>query len=310
MEKVSIIIPVYNAEKWLRRCVDSVLSQTYRDIEVILVDDGSKDSSPGICDKYSAEDPRIKVIHKQNEGVSAARNDGIAAATGEFIAFLDADDWIENGYLESLMKYCDYPLVITGYKRQGAADGERGPHETKDLLIRYLPDVLKDYAKEDDYWVFVWGKIFRTDIIKSNNLKFCNGMKYLEDSCFVIDYLSLIEKLKIVKTCKLHHLIEKTKYNKYYMNYEQLRLHMNFQYQSLIKLEEKCGMDLLKFRKELSRLHFNNFRRYLLWGTDPISVRINQLIYFLKNRKDLIYKDIKYRKSEKILFAVLYIMIR
>ena len=104
MPLVSIIVPVYKVEKYLKRCVDSLTNQTLRDIEIILVDDGSPDSCSTICDEYAEKDERIKVIHKENGGVSSARNAGIDAAAGEYIGFVDSDDWIEQDMFERLMK--------------------------------------------------------------------------------------------------------------------------------------------------------------------------------------------------------------
>ena len=98
-EKISIIIPVYKVENYLEKCIDSILCQTYRNLEVILVDDGSPDKCGEICDRYAAKDNRVKVIHKKNAGVARARNDGIDIATGDYISFIDSDDWIaENAY--------------------------------------------------------------------------------------------------------------------------------------------------------------------------------------------------------------------
>ena len=93
--KISVIIPVYNVEPYLRQCLDSVVNQTYKNLEIIIIDDGSPDNCGAICDEYAAKDKRIQVIHKENCGLSAARNDGLARATGEWIAFVDSDDWCE-----------------------------------------------------------------------------------------------------------------------------------------------------------------------------------------------------------------------
>ena len=101
MPTVSVIIPVYNAEKYLSQCVESVVNQTFKDIEIILVNDGSKDTSGTLCDKWSAKDNRIKVIHKQNSGPAATRNMGTKAATGSWILYLDSDDWYENDTLST-----------------------------------------------------------------------------------------------------------------------------------------------------------------------------------------------------------------
>ena len=102
MAKFSVVVPIYKVEKYLPRCIDSLIGQTLKDIEIILVDDGSPDGSPAICDEYAAKDSRIKVIHKKNGGVSAARNDGLKIATGDYIIFCDSDDWMEKDALESL----------------------------------------------------------------------------------------------------------------------------------------------------------------------------------------------------------------
>ena len=103
MGKVSIIVPIYNVEKYLSKCIESILSQTYKNIEIILVDDGSPDNSPQICDEYAKKDDRIIVIHKANGGVSSARNAGIDIATGKYIGFVDPDDYIENNMYELMV---------------------------------------------------------------------------------------------------------------------------------------------------------------------------------------------------------------
>lgn len=119
MPQISVIVPVYNAEKYLAECVDSILAQTLRDIEVILVDDGSTDNSPAICDAYKSRDERIKVIHQQNKGVAAARNAGIRVASGKYIAFVDSDDFLDYNMYECMHDIAennDIPLVIcTGF---------------------------------------------------------------------------------------------------------------------------------------------------------------------------------------------------
>ena len=103
MDLISIIVPVYKVEKYIHRCVDSVINQTYKNIEIILVDDGSPDNCGRICDEYAAKDSRIKVIHKPNGGLSDARNCGIEAADGEWLMFIDSDDWIESNMAETLL---------------------------------------------------------------------------------------------------------------------------------------------------------------------------------------------------------------
>ena len=123
-ERISVIVPVYNGEKYLPICMKSLLEQTYRDLEILLVDDGSKDGSGALCDAYAAKDPRVRVIHQENQGVSGARNTGLDHATGAYVTFVDGDDYVEADYLERLHRNlvshgvdfscCSYTEIISG----------------------------------------------------------------------------------------------------------------------------------------------------------------------------------------------------
>ena len=107
MPKISVIVPVYNTEKYLHRCIDSILAQTFTDFELLLIDDGSKDNSGAICDEYAAKDSRVRVFHKENGGVSSARNLGLDNVRGEWVTFVDSDDWVEKEYIELFVKNID-----------------------------------------------------------------------------------------------------------------------------------------------------------------------------------------------------------
>ena len=117
-EKVSIIVPVYNVEKYLDKCIESIVNQTYRNIEIILVDDGSPDKCPEICNEWAKKDDRIKVIHKENGGLSSARNAALEIAQGDYITFVDSDDWIENDMIQSMLTCAaknDADIVCCGF---------------------------------------------------------------------------------------------------------------------------------------------------------------------------------------------------
>lgn len=153
---ISVIIPVYNAEKWLNRCIDSVLAQTLSDWELILIDDGSTDDSPTICDQAAASDERIRVIHQENQGASLARRNGIAEAKGEYISFVDSDDWVEANYLEVLLtttrKY-DSPLVACS-SREKETTGETRLQTKDELQTRFF---------HYDFWAF-YGKLYHHSV--------------------------------------------------------------------------------------------------------------------------------------------------
>lgn len=192
--KVSIIIPVYNTGRYLRRCLDSITSQSYRDWECILVDDGSKDSSPAICDEYAERDCRFKVIHKQNEGVSSARNIGLANATGEWIYFCDSDDKLHDensliGLLE-LSEHAD--LAVCSYV--ALDDNDHVFLRPDRPFICELNGKQYFYKRLEsklnlDYIGFLWTKLFRRDIIQKNKIRFSKDIKYAEDLLFVTQYI-------------------------------------------------------------------------------------------------------------------------
>lgn len=187
---VSVIIPVYNVEQYLRACVDSVLNQTCSDIEVILVDDGSTDQSGKICDEYARIDSRIKVIHKKNGGVSAARNTGIETASGERIVFVDSDDCIHPRLLESYREMdddsvtllCDYTTDMEEWK-QFSTDDLRAHVEFVDRE-KFMKLFYEDYMNPP------FNKYFRTDIIREHHIRFPEDMSLGEDLIFNMKYFA------------------------------------------------------------------------------------------------------------------------
>lgn len=190
-DKISIVVPIYKVENYLRECVESITNQTYRDLEIILVDDGSPDNCGRICDELEKEDERIRVIHKVNGGLSDARNAGIDVATGEYIMFIDSDDLMELTACEKLIteiKDKDAQMVIGNYIYIND-DGSSWSKEVfpKDKYKNFKLDI-KDYR--DSFYVMnsaVWNKIYRLDFIRENNMKFIVGIPG-EDAPFTTLY--------------------------------------------------------------------------------------------------------------------------
>ncbi len=201
--KYSVIIPIYKVEKYLHRCVDSVLAQTFSDYEIILVDDGSPDNCGKICDEYAKKDSRIKVVHKENGGLSSARNAGLDVAEGEYIYFLDSDDYIKENLLESCVKYMDdgYELVAFNYIGVDEATGQETPVNyrsgflsltTSDLRQTFFVNTLPSYRIG---WE-AWSRVFRRDIIENNHIRFAdNKVIFAEDLYFSLCYCACIEKI-------------------------------------------------------------------------------------------------------------------
>ena len=188
--QISVIVPVYNSEKTLRRCVGSLLDQSYADFEIILVDDGSTDSSKEICDVFSAKDSRVKVLHKPNGGVSSARNAGLDFSSGTYVAFCDSDDCVEKDWLSSMAEYAgNRGLVVCGYR----TDGSR--QETRALetgTVRTFEDPAEILGKllNSSLLNFIWNKLFVRAEIESMGLRFDETFKVFEDEYFVLGYLA------------------------------------------------------------------------------------------------------------------------
>lgn len=195
--KISIIIPAYNAEKTLRRCIDSVLTQSYKNFEVIIVNDGSKDSTGNICDEYSNTDNRISVIHQENKGVSTARNVGINNSTGTWITFLDADDFIEKETFSDITAAINQFPQNDIYQQQdlNVSQYEFFKTANKPSFINYdLNDV--EFIKRFKGQVFNY--IFRLKLIKENRIKFPTDLKYAEDVYFIFEYLKFCKTITVI----------------------------------------------------------------------------------------------------------------
>lgn len=192
--KVSIIVPVYNVEKYLKRCVDSLVGQTLKDIEIILVDDGSPDGCPKMCDDFAAADSRIKVVHKPNGGLGSARNAGLEVAQGEYVAFVDSDDYVlAETYATFVKKAEKYALdtVFGGYVYH-FPNGRQEDRALTDMLCvsKDVANFIDGMLTDDNIVVSVWTSIYRRSIIEDNNLRFVSEREYLsEDIMFNIDFL-------------------------------------------------------------------------------------------------------------------------
>lgn len=163
---ISVIIPVYKVEEYLCRCVDSVLDQTYRNTEIILVDDGSPDGCPAICDEYAKQDARVRVIHQENAGLSGARNAGIDVAKGQWLAFVDSDDYLAEDFLESLYKACVDTDSDMSVCRWEYVRGERIPeHGTGETRVYTGREMLANlYIPDGAYFVVAWNKLYRREL--------------------------------------------------------------------------------------------------------------------------------------------------
>lgn len=209
--KISVIVPVYNAEEYLERCIHSVIDQTYENWELLLVDDGSIDQSGIMCDRYGEKDTRIRVIHQKNAGVSVARNKGIQSATGDYVVFLDADDWLEIDILDYILPNMDattdfllfdyYEITETRkcekkiFKNRTEIAFEKDTEYTKELLLEAFAGHYTEYTINRPLIGGVWGKAYKRSKIIESGIEFPEDVSICEDMLFNICYCSLCEKI-------------------------------------------------------------------------------------------------------------------
>lgn len=219
---VSVVIPVYKVEAYLTRCVDSVLSQTLQDLQIILVDDGSPDNCPRICDDYAKRDHRIQVIHKENGGLASARNAGMAVATGKWLFFLDSDDWLEPDGLENLLSigeeyqvdFVRYRAIRSGWpgmeehapaRVESVRELRHGYYDRQQIVDEVYPRLITTPQLTMGAIVGAWGSLYNLDFLNRNNLRFYEEVKFSEDLVFSARVVRAASSFYFVDTPGVYH---------------------------------------------------------------------------------------------------------
>ena len=198
--KISIIVPVYNCEAYLRCCIDSLLAQTYCNIEIILVNDGSTDSSGSICNSYDVLDDRIVVLHQENAGVSAARNAGLRICTGEYIMFVDADDWIDPDACSKIVNFIDRESLLYLWNirviRNEKVELQKKIHVPA-TIQEFLASIIAASKDQNPYIRASWGKLFKRELI--TNIHFPEDLYIGEDACFLLKCVKQVHSINEIR---------------------------------------------------------------------------------------------------------------
>lgn len=278
---ISIIIPIYNVEKYLEKCLDSILNQTYKNLEIILIDDGSTDNSPNICNSYCEKDKRIKIIHKNNEGVSSARNKGIELSKGKYIVFIDSDDYVSNEHIEVLYDCIisnNVDLVISNLI-DISEDGIILNNEEKESFLMNKDQCLKELLSEDNFYHLCCGNIYRKDLLEK--IRFNCKYRIAEDLDFLYRYIKQISSAYFLSKNTYYYLKrEGSATNSIYSEKwnDELKI-CNFIISEMVELE-------------------NNFHKYA--KRKYIRLNINQAYRFKlnKNQTKILKNNIKIYKNE------------
>lgn len=258
---ISIIVPVYKVEKYINECIDSILAQTFKDFELILIDDGSPDRSGEICDEYAGKDKRIKVIHKKNEGVSIARNTGIELAKGKWIYFVDSDDWIESDLLDCFINNLSEKtdLYFIGFTAETATSRtmtvvfDDMAFDNKETAIKYI------YEKNG--FGVTWNKLFSSKIIKESNIRFNVKLNSYEDELFTLDYCKYVNNIKTISYSGYHYKYVGSGLSRRLLLPEE-RMHTALLlYKAMIKISNE--KDFIKYaRKHLTNHVYDSLEQY------------------------------------------------
>lgn len=317
--KISVIIPVYNAQNHLAKCIDSLIVQSYCNLEIILIDDGSTDNSPTICDSYAGKDDRIVVVHKKNAGVSEARNTGIRYSTGEYICFLDSDDFVEKDLIEdavrnALIHQCD--IVVWGFYADYL--------DKKGQLVKtvvYETPVNGKYSQENfkclplDYQFincmgYVWNKMYDVNIIKKSHALFDRDVSIGEDLLFNSAVLAVSQSMIFLKK-PYNHYVQRSNNSlgkKYYPNYIEIKMKILNALNNLLNAWE---VEPAKIKRLIS-----NFNLKVLTGTIrnisnsesyTFLQKVGLVKHVLKTREvhNLLVKTIPEKRTDRLVKFVL-----
>lgn len=316
--QLSVIIPVYKVEKYLRQCLDSVVNQTFRDLEIIIIDDGSPDDCGTICDEYAQKDNRIIVIHKENGGLSAARNDGIERAQGEWLAFVDSDDWCDADYYETMFKelngrkadvfvacrhykeFTDHQIIKITYP--GEFDYLK-PEEMDFLCAKVLVPYYKDEKNKDAASMGLpWDKLYRTSFIKEKELRFDINSKTGEDVLFNFCVFKRTDRVIGGSCIGYHYRVVSTSITKIYnpnrpqLDYyflEQLYKEMDRQRDSNLILKAIKTKSIMLVLRTVRECYFSNQNEASYWEKAQAIKELKALPYYkdvIETKEDLFFK--------------------
>ena len=261
MPIISVIVPIYNTEQYLYRCIDSIFAQTFTDFELLLIDDGSTDSSGAICDEYAAKDNRVRVFHKENGGVCSARNLGLTHAFGDYKTFIDSDEWVENNYLEDILPLNNEDFISSYYVAEGWPEWVSCPIKNR----LYVGDELKDFFDGDfNSMNFICSKLLKREIIETNKIRFDNTISYGEDTLFIFNFLQYVNKIKTKSNATYHYNCHMdNSLSNTFASWEKYEYAINALCHVIEKIEQKFNWNGYHSFNIVVKNHFGPFIRHI-----------------------------------------------
>lgn len=325
--RVSIIIPVYNAEEHLKQCIESVINQTHKEVEIILINDGSTDKSGQICDSYAKQDQRIIVIHKENGGVSSARNEGLKKSTGRYTMFVDSDDWLDTNAVKTLLEIQsenEYEVIMFGSYRDNLIVGKieevregKQSYHSEDKVKDVLPLLIKKELMNS-----LWNKLYKSTLIKDNNITFDESLNIAEDLLFNFHVFLKTKSFYVLDQSFYHYMIrDEESLTKRYnpKKYETLMFVNNYMQKELsrdliyiealqatqhirIKNIYSCLLDLFSKHYQMST------KEKLRYIDDIIKKEDNEYNYYSDEKLFKILISIFATKNKFLIYATTYLI--
>jgi len=285
MTRLSIIIPVHNAESELPKCMESLLCQVGSSDEIILVEDSSTDNSGALCDRYAEQNPNIKAYHISFKGPSPTRNFGIEKAIGQYIMFVDSDDWMENGAIDAMLsRASEHELVVSGY----FLENESSVAEKRLTGREVIPKEDALALHNTEMFGVLWNKIFHGDIIRKNNILFDTSFKKGEDLLFISEYIAHISTaIGIVDECFYHYISKSVGVNR---SHRETMDNKRNRSRLIMKQLEAAKVNKSQFVHHNLNLYFRHIRDYMS-GEGDCSI-FKKLSFIKKEARDSIVADI------------------
>lgn len=304
---ISIIVPIYKAEKYIHRCIDSILAQSYTDFELLLIDDGSPDNCGAICDEYAAKDSRVRVFHKANGGVSTARNYGVEKSLGQWITFVDSDDYVHPDFLSSLYSRHDADFIVGSSQVVGSDEVWRGVLDDTYYDKEALRDSVVSLCMSINFQT-PWGKLFRADIIRDNNIIFNEKIHLGEDSLFVLSYLLYTNT---IQTCSSpYYFYERGNVLGLSQNFYPIE-HYFYAMEAfsnvLVSMEQVFAVKTQRIYREYLRLYCSKQIYYLYLSKNSFCYKLKLVNLMCKNKylKSLFLDKTTYERRKIRLFHLL-----
>lgn len=293
---ISVVVPVYNVEKYITKCVDSIIDQTYTNLEIILVDDGSPDKCGEICDKYAKTDKRIKVIHKKNGGLSDARNAGIVNSKGKYITFIDSDDYIDSNYVELLYKTIienDADISIASHRV--LYNKKQIDKSTNKEFCTNSEEILEKILYDDGVDLSSWGKLYKIELF--NDIKFPVGRVY-EDSATTYKLVDLSEKIAVCSKAVYNYVIRNNSISN--NSFTKKKLDLIISTKEMTDFVKKKYPDLEKAANRRLMYSYLSTLSQLAMSKKKFPNQQKEIMAYIKNNRFNILKDKKVPKRDKV----------